>query len=60
MGLRAIDHLERGTALSVRFDLRAFHDAILSEGHLPLSMLRERMDGWIEDTAGKAAPSGVR
>jgi uncharacterized protein (DUF885 family) len=34
--------------LRERFDLRAFHDAILAEGHLPISMLRERMEAWIE------------
>jgi uncharacterized protein (DUF885 family) len=34
--------------LGARFDLRAFHDAVLAEGHLPLSALRQRMDAWIE------------
>jgi uncharacterized protein (DUF885 family) len=34
--------------LGARFDIRAFHDAILEEGHLPLSMLRLRMDAWID------------
>lgn len=34
--------------LGKRFDLRAFHDAILEEGHLPLSMLRQRMEVWID------------
>jgi uncharacterized protein (DUF885 family) len=34
--------------LGARFDLRAFHGALLDEGHLPLSMLRRRMDAWIE------------
>jgi uncharacterized protein (DUF885 family) len=34
--------------LGVRFDPRAFHDALLQEGHLPMSMLRQRMDAWIE------------
>lgn len=33
--------------LGVRFDIRAFHDAILEEGQLPLSMLRARMETWI-------------
>jgi len=35
-------------ALGPRFDLRAFHDAILEEGHLPLTMLERRMDAWIQ------------
>jgi uncharacterized protein (DUF885 family) len=34
--------------LGARFDLRAFHDALLEEGHLPLSMLRQRMDAWLD------------
>ncbi|HEY8248966.1 MAG TPA: DUF885 domain-containing protein [Burkholderiales bacterium] len=34
--------------LGKRFDLRAFHDAILEEGHLPLSMLKSRMEPWID------------
>ena len=38
--------------LGARFDLRAFHDAILEEGHLPISMLRQRMEAWTE-TQGK-------
>jgi uncharacterized protein (DUF885 family) len=33
--------------LGARFDLRAFHDAVLGEGHMPLSMLRGRMRAWI-------------
>ena len=34
--------------LGQRFDLRAFHDAVLEEGHLPLDVLRQRMDAWID------------
>jgi uncharacterized protein (DUF885 family) len=34
--------------LGARFDLRAFHDAVLEEGHMPLSMLRQRMETWID------------
>lgn len=33
--------------LGPRFDLRAFHDALLAQGHLPLDLLRERMNAWI-------------
>jgi uncharacterized protein (DUF885 family) len=35
--------------LGKRFELRAFHDAILEEGHLPLDMLRQRIDAWTDD-----------
>jgi uncharacterized protein (DUF885 family) len=34
--------------LGARFDIRAFHEAILGEGHVPLSMLRQRIDAWID------------
>jgi uncharacterized protein (DUF885 family) len=39
--------------LGPRFDVRAFHDAFLAEGHMPLSMARERMEAWIENQARK-------
>ncbi|MDJ0977407.1 MAG: DUF885 domain-containing protein [Erythrobacter sp.] len=34
-------------ALGADFDLRAFHDAVLENGSVPLSVLEEHMDGWI-------------
>jgi uncharacterized protein (DUF885 family) len=33
--------------LGPRFDLRAFHDAILEEGHLPMAILQQRIEAWI-------------
>ena len=33
--------------LGDRFDIRAFHDALLSGGALPLDILEQRMDAWI-------------
>ena len=33
--------------LGPRFDLKAFHDEILSGGNLPLDMLEARVDSWI-------------
>jgi uncharacterized protein (DUF885 family) len=35
-------------ALGQKFDLRAFHDAVLEKGALPLDVLELRMDRWIE------------
>ena len=35
--------------LGERFDVRAFHDALLTEGPLPLALLDQRMDAWIAD-----------
>ena len=34
-------------ALGPRFDIRAFHEAVLAQGHLPLALLRDRIDQWI-------------
>ena len=33
--------------LGAKFDLRAFHDAVLAEGSVPLPVLEERIDAWI-------------
>jgi uncharacterized protein (DUF885 family) len=41
--LRARAEKELGT----KFDLRAFHDAILAEGSVPLPLLEQRIDAWI-------------
>ncbi|HEX6996827.1 MAG TPA: DUF885 domain-containing protein [Gammaproteobacteria bacterium] len=34
-------------ALGDAFDVRAFHDAVLEDGAVPLSMLRRKMERWI-------------
>ncbi len=34
-------------ALGPKFDLRAFHDAVLDEGPMPMSLLEKRIDAWI-------------
>jgi uncharacterized protein (DUF885 family) len=34
-------------ALGEKFDLRAFHDAVLDEGAMPLEILEQRIDGWV-------------
>jgi uncharacterized protein (DUF885 family) len=38
-------------ALGARFDVRAFHDAVLDDGPMPLSILHEQISRWIEATA---------
>ena len=41
---------ERARAeLGSRFDLRAFHDRLLDGGALPLDVLAERVETWIEE-----------
>jgi len=49
MGQRKILELrERAQReLGAKFDLRAFHDAVLDQGPLPLDVLEEKIDGWI-------------
>jgi uncharacterized protein (DUF885 family) len=34
-------------ALGPHFDIRAFHDAVLNEGPVPLDILEIRMNAWI-------------
>ena len=40
-------------ALGTRFDIRAFHDAVLDDGPMPLSILHEHIGRWIEATERK-------
>lgn len=35
--------------LGPKFDLRAFHDAVLDQGPLPLDVLEGKIDGWIKE-----------
>lgn len=36
------------TSLGDKFDIRGFHDTVLSGGALPLSILDARVDKWLE------------
>lgn len=40
-------------ALGDRFDIRAFHDLILAQGQLPMTLLEQKVDAWI---AAQARP----
>jgi uncharacterized protein (DUF885 family) len=35
--------------LGARFDVRAFHDALLAEGHMPLRLMQARMRAWLDE-----------
>jgi len=39
--------------LGARFDIRAFHETVLGEGPVPLNMLRQRVEAWIEAQQAK-------
>ncbi len=41
-------------ALGDRFDIRAFHDAVLENGTLPLSLLEVKIDAYIESAVAEA------
>ena len=44
---------EAAERLGTAFDIRAFHDTVLGQGALPLSVLRESVDAWsVEVAAG--------
>jgi len=49
IGCREIEKLrgELSARDGSRFDLRAFHDAILSHGSLPLATLRRELPNWL-------------
>ncbi|WP_445361102.1 DUF885 domain-containing protein [Microbulbifer sp. EKSA005] len=42
---------EAEETLDSNFDIRSFHDALLGSGALPLNILEERMDNWLESQA---------
>jgi prolyl oligopeptidase len=59
IGRLKIQDIRRGVerTLGDRFDIRAFHDALLEEGALPLDLLEIKMDRWL---AAQETPSNAR
>jgi uncharacterized protein (DUF885 family) len=52
--LRIIAMRERAEkALGARFDIRAFHDLVLAQGQLPMTLLERTVDAWIAEQAGR-------
>ena len=51
---------EAERALGPRFDVRAFHDAVLEDGVIPLPMLREKMERWRGAPAAQPPDAPVR
>jgi len=45
-------------ALGDRFDIRAFHDTVLTGGAMPLAILERRVDYWIEQTLAAGGEQG--
>jgi uncharacterized protein (DUF885 family) len=39
--------------LGARFNVRAFHDAVLEQGAMPLSALEARMKQWMDEQAAR-------
>jgi uncharacterized protein (DUF885 family) len=39
-------------ALGPRYDLRDFHEAVLKEGVIPLDLLENRFDAWLQASGG--------
>ena len=55
IGYREITSLraKATAALGSRFDIRAFHDAVLGRGAVTLPMLREQIDSWVSSQTSR-------
>lgn len=57
IGRLEIERLRRDAEkrLGSRFDIRAFHDRVLENGAVPLTMLKTHIEKWVESQAASAA-----
>ncbi len=54
--IKILELRERATqALGDRFDIKQFHNVILKNGAMPLDILEEVVEGWIEDMLNETA-----
>lgn len=54
--LKILELRERArAALGSRFDLREFHNVVLTGGALPLTLLERRIDDWVKEKRGAAS-----
>ena len=48
---------EAKTALGEQFDIKAFHDAVLEEGAVPLNVLDAHIKAWVAGQLPEAPPA---
>jgi uncharacterized protein (DUF885 family) len=59
--LQFLDERRRAEdALGALFDIRAFHDAVLDDGPMPLSILHDQVSHWIEAQLRRRGPASQR
>lgn len=60
MGMLRIQEIRKNaeSELGDKFDIRAFHDVVLKDGPVPLSILEENVAAWVAEVNGAGASAG--